>query len=114
GSFFRQYVLLGDGELPPAFDLHGKVERAAIGRMVDGKLYYVVSRHKETMYDFADALREYGFTDAVYITGGNNYSFYRSPDGTTRINDETLSKIEKYSSTPPPAPLLVFRTALKN
>lgn len=109
GTFFRQYVLLGDGQLPPSFDLHGKVERAAIGRMADGKLFYVVSRHKETMYDFADALREYGFTDAIYLTGGNSYTFHRSPDGVAHIPESTKEKIEKYATTPPPAPLLVFR-----
>ncbi|MDE6576928.1 MAG: phosphodiester glycosidase family protein [Muribaculaceae bacterium] len=111
GDFFRQYVLLGDGELPSSFALHGKVERAAIGRMADGQLFYIVSRHKETMYDFADALREYGFTDAIYITGGNGYSFYRTTDGETHINAETKEKIKKYSKASPPAPLLVFRIA---
>jgi hypothetical protein len=28
------------------------------------------TRNKETLWDFADALREYGFIDAIYITGG--------------------------------------------
>ncbi len=111
GSFFRQYILLGDGELPSSFDLHGKVERAALARMADGSLFYVVTPHKETMYGFADALREYGFTDAIYLTGGNGYSFYRTTDGETHINAETKEKLKKYSHTTPPAPLLVFRNA---
>ena len=38
-------------------------------------------RHKETLWDFADALREYGFIDAIYITGGYDYGFYRTADG---------------------------------
>ncbi|MDE6008345.1 MAG: phosphodiester glycosidase family protein [Muribaculaceae bacterium] len=109
GSFFRQYVLLGDGELPSTFALHGKVERAALGRMYDGNIYYVTTRNKETMYDFADALREYGFTDAVYLTGGNSYAFHRSPDGVAHIPEATKEKIEKYRSTSPIAPMLVFR-----
>ena len=33
------------------------------------------------MYDFADALLEYGFTDAIYITGGNDRCFYRDRNG---------------------------------
>lgn len=110
GSFFRQFVLLGDGELPDKFALHGKVERAAIGRMADGELFYIVTHDKETMYDFADALREYGFVDAVYITGGNNYTFYRDTLGNAHYSPLVLEKIEKYNTEPLPAPLLVFRT----
>ena len=80
GSYFRQFVLVSNGELPPRFYLHGKVERCAIGRIGD-RLYYITTRHKETMWSFADALREYGFIDAIYITGGYDYSFYRDRNG---------------------------------
>lgn len=109
GDFFRQFILLGDGRLPVNFYLHGKVERGAIGRKADGKLYYILTRHKETMYDFADALREYGFVDAIYVTGGNAYDFYRTPDGNAHISEEVKKKIDKYSTEPLAAPLLVFR-----
>lgn len=80
GSFFRQMVLLSNGVMPHDFELHGKVERKAIGRIGE-QYYFVVTRSKETMWDFADALREYGFLDAIYITGGDNYSYYRTADG---------------------------------
>lgn len=80
GSFFRQFILVNNGVIPPVFYLHGKVERRAIGRIGD-TLYYIATRHKETLWDFADALREYGFVDAIYITGGTGYSFYRTADG---------------------------------
>ena len=80
GSFFRQFVLVSKGIIPSHFHLHGKVERRAIGRMGE-TLYYIATRHKETLWDFADALREYGFIDAIYITGGNDYSFYHTADG---------------------------------
>lgn len=110
GSFFRQFVLLGDGEMPAKFQLHGKVERAALARMSDGEMYYVITRHKETMYDFADALREYGFMDAVYITGGNAYNFYRTSDGNAHVSQSVREKIEKYHDRTIPAPMLVFRT----
>ena len=80
GSFFRQFVLVSNGVIPSRFYLHGKVERRAIGRM-DDTLYYITTRHKETLWGFADALREYGFVDAIYITGGTDYNFYRSLDG---------------------------------
>ena len=79
GSFFRQFILVSDGTIPSRFFLHGKVERRAIGRIGD-QLYFIATRHKETLWDFADALREYGFIDAIYITGGADYVFYRSKD----------------------------------
>lgn len=80
GSFFRQFILVSNGEIPGRFFLHGKVERRAIGR-IDDQLYYIATRHKETLWDFADALREYGFIDAIYITGGTDYVFYRDKEG---------------------------------
>lgn len=85
GSFFRQFILVSDGVLPKTFYLHGKVERRAIGRMPNDHLYYIVTRHKETLWDFADALREYGFVDAIYITGGATPTYYRTPDGQRHI-----------------------------
>lgn len=109
GSFFRQYPLLANGVIPSSFELHGKVPRAAIGRFSDNKLYYIVAPHNETMYGFADALREYGFSDVVYITGGDNYIFHRSPNGQISVPNQTKEKIEKYTSSPSPSPFLVFR-----
>lgn len=80
GCFFRQFVLVSNGVIPNSFSLHGKVERRAIGRK-DNMLYYIATRHEETLWDFADALREYGFIDAIYITGGCDYGYYRTSDG---------------------------------
>lgn len=111
GDFFRQMVLLDDGELPRDFILRGKVERGAIASTVEGNLYYIVTRNKESMYDFSDAMREYGFVDAVYMTGGNAYSFYRDQEGNAHANSATLDKIKKYDSRPLSQPLLVFRSA---
>lgn len=90
GCFFRQFILVSNGVLPSRFHLHGKVERRAIGRIGDN-LYYIESHGKEGMTEFADAIREYGFIDAIYITGGTDYSFYRDADGTTHdIGDITM------------------------
>ena len=106
GSFFRQFVLVSAGEIPHQFFLHGKVERRAIGRMRD-TLYYIATRNKETLWDFADALREYGFIDAIYITGGNDYSFYRSADGQRHdIGDINDYPHKKWKGV---IPWLVFR-----
>jgi hypothetical protein len=107
GSFFRQFILVSNGEIPGRFFLHGKVERRAIGR-IDDQLYYIVTRHKETLWDFADALREYGFIDAIYITGGADYVYYRSKDGIRHdigISDDYPQK--KWKGI---IPWLVFRT----
>ena len=106
GSFFRQFVLVSDGQLPPQFYLHGKVERCAIGRMGD-RLYFISSHHKESMWSFADALREYGFIDAIYITGGRDYSFYRDAKGTRHdIHDPKYYPHKKWAGI---LPWLVFR-----
>ena len=107
GSFFRQFILVSNGVIPHRFFLHGKVERRAIGRK-DNTLYYIATRHKETLWDFADALREYGFIDAIYITGGTDYSFYRSVDGSRHdIGNTEDYPHEKWKGI---IPWLVFRS----
>jgi len=106
GSFFRQFILVSNGEIPGRFFLHGKVERRAIGR-IDDQLYYIATRHKETLWDFADALREYGFIDAIYITGGADYVFYRDKDAIRHdIGDTVDYPHEKWKGI---IPWLVFR-----
>ena len=106
GSFFRQFILVSNGEIPGRFFLHGKVERRAIGR-IDDQLYYIATRHKETLWDFADALREYGFIDAIYITGGTDYCFYRDKDGFRHdIGDKSDYPHTKWKGI---IPWLVFR-----
>ena len=106
GSIFRQFILVSDGTIPSRFFLHGKVERRAIGR-IDDQLYFIATRHKETLWDFADALREYGFIDAIYITGGADYVFYRSKDGVRHdIGDSADYPHEKWKGI---IPWLVFR-----
>ena len=107
GSFFRQFILVSDGMIPSRFFLHGKVERRAIGRIGD-QLYYIATRHKETLWDFADALREYGFIDAIYITGGADYVFYRDKSGLRHdLGDPTDYPHAKWKGI---IPWLVFRS----
>ena len=108
GSFFRQFILVSNGTIPSRFFLHGKVERRAIGR-IDNQLYYIATRHKETLWDFADALREYGFIDAIYITGGADYVFYRTKDGVRHdIGDVAEYPQKKWKGI---VPWLVFRNS---
>lgn len=107
GSFFRQFILVSNGVLPPKFQLHGKVERRALARMSDDRLFYIETRHPETLWDFADALREYGFADAIYITGGKCHSFYRTPDGNPHsIGDPNQHPHNKYRGL---VPWMVFK-----
>ena len=106
GSFFRQFILVSDGVIPQRFFLHGKVERRALGRIGD-TLYFIATRNKETLWDFADALREYGFTDAIYITGGYEYVYYRDAQGTRHnIGDVADYPHKKWKGI---IPWLVFR-----
>lgn len=107
GSFFRQFILVSNGVLPTKFQLHGKVERRALARMGNDQLYYIETRHPETLWDFADALREYGFVDAIYITGGKCHSFYRTSDGKPhKIGDDHTHPHLKYKNI---VPWLVFK-----
>lgn len=110
GSFFRQFILVSNGTIPSRFFLHGKVERRAIGRIGD-QLYFIATRHKETLWDFADALREYGFIDAVYITGGADcYCYYRNRDGIRYdIGTPVLYPHKKWAGI---IPWLVFRKTI--
>lgn len=107
GSFFRQFILVSNGVLPSRFYLHGKVERRALGR-IGNRLYYIESLNKEAMWAFADAIREYGFIDAIYITGGTDYSFYRDGNGRHHDIGDTAKKKEKHKGEGI-VPWLVFR-----
>ena len=84
GSMFRQMALVSAGiRCDKQFILKGKVTRCAYARDRYGKLYFIETENPETLYGFADALIEYGFIDAIYITGGKQPDlFYRTEDGT--------------------------------
>ena len=105
GSMFRQFALVSAGQIcVKQFVLKGKVTRAALARMkVKGTnhFYFVETIHKESLYDFAEALADYGFIDAIYLTGGtNDDTFYRDLDGKTHGTPNWKEK---------PWNLLVFR-----
>ena len=73
------------------------------------QFYYIATRHKEILWDFADALREYGFIDAIYITGGADYVFYRDRDGVKHdIGNPAEYPQKKWKGI---IPWLVFRKA---
>jgi hypothetical protein len=84
GSMFRQLALISAGiRCDNQLILKGKVTRCAYARDRYGNLSFVETENPETLYGFADALIEYGFIDAIYITGGKQSDlFYRTANGT--------------------------------
>lgn len=84
GSMFRQLALVAAGTTcKKQYILKGKVTRCAYARDLKGSLYFIETVNPETLYGFADALIEYGFIDAIYITGGSQPDrFFRESDGT--------------------------------
>ena len=93
GSMFRQLALVSAGtRCDKQFILKGKVSRCAYARDRDGDLFFIETVNPETLYGFSDALVEYGFVDAVYITGGSQPDlFHRTSEGTphgTYIDDK--------------------------
>lgn len=84
GSFFRQLALVSAGTVCDGqYILRGKVSRCAYARDIDGRQYFIETENPEGLSTFADALAEYGFTDAIYVTGGAQPQlFFRSHDGT--------------------------------
>ena len=83
GSMFRQFALVSGGiKCVSQYVLKGKVTRCAYARTSTNDLFYVETVQPETLYGFSDALIEYGFVDAIYITGGAQPNlFYRTHEG---------------------------------
>lgn len=91
GSMFRQFALVSAGQIClKQFALKGKVHRRALARKPGASTaYYVETVNKESLYDFAEALSDYGFIDAVYLTGADGAEpAYRDADGTLHGNLE--------------------------
>lgn len=84
GSMFRQFALVSAGQIcVKQFVLKGKVTRCALARkQATDDFYFVETLYNESLYDFAEALADYGFIDAIYLTGGaNKQTFFRDPTG---------------------------------
>ena len=58
--------------------------RASFCRIND-QPYHIATRHEETLWDFADALHEYGLFGLGYNTGCADYVFYRDIDGIRHV-----------------------------
>ena len=88
GSMFRQFALVSAGvKCTSQYVLKGKVTRCAYARMANNDMYFVETVNPETLYGFSDALVEYNFVDAIYITGGSQENlFYRDMNGMAHGN----------------------------
>ncbi len=110
GYFFRQFAIVSDGQIGDV-RLKGKAPRSAIGKK-DGQLIYVESQHRESLYDFAEALCDYGFTDALYLPNGGYVTSHRDSTGTWHTlypAEETMLNDAPQDTTAHRMPRLVFR-----
>lgn len=73
GYFFRQYPLVDKGR-PVDNKPKGKAIRRAMG-LQRGQVVLVESRSAESFHDFAEALADLGFTDAIYLVGSTAYGW---------------------------------------
>ena len=92
GSMFRQFALVSSGQIClKQFALKGKVHRRALARKPGSTTaYYVETVQKESLYDFAEALADYGFIDAIYLTGADGTEpCYRDANGIMHGNKKT-------------------------
>lgn len=76
GNFFRQYPLVVNGNMCEN-NPKGKAIRYALCEK-DGVNMVVSSSARESFYDFAQALADFGMQQAIYLTGGNSYGFCRT------------------------------------
>ena len=65
GFFFRQELLLSNGELQPSLE-KGKAVRCALAKQ-GNDVYVVITDGEESLHDFADAMKDAGVTDAILL-----------------------------------------------
>lgn len=79
GYFFRQYPLVHQS-LAIDNKPKGKAIRRALG-IRNGQVMIVESRSRESFHDFAQALADNNFTEAVYLVGETAFGWYRDKAG---------------------------------
>ena len=78
GYFFRQYPLVSNGQM-----LENKPKNKALRHALcelDGQIVTVSSLDRESFHDFAQAIADLGVQNAIALTGGDAYGFYRDLD----------------------------------
>lgn len=79
GSLFRQYILVFEGKIQKNI-LKGKSYRRAL-IVQNNQTYIIISKKRESLYDFSEAISDLGFQDAIYLVGGDSFGFYRNNNG---------------------------------
>lgn len=88
GCFFRQYPLVMNGiiqENKPK----GKAIRSALCEK-DGIIMVISTVSRESFYDFAQALADFGVNQAIYLKGSNSFGFCRTVDSTFSWGECTM------------------------
>lgn len=80
GYFFRQYLLVSNGEAQ-TLKPKGSHLRRALCMTEEGHLFIVLSKEEMTFNQFAKVLASMPVCQAIYLTGGSAYGFYRTLDG---------------------------------
>jgi len=79
GDFFRQYPLVHNCQMVES-KLKNKAVRKALC-IIGGQVSVFVSKGRESMHDFAQALQDYGVQEAIALEGGDSHFFARHDDG---------------------------------
>jgi len=80
GDFFRQYPLVHDSQMQENKP-KGKAIRKALC-ILEGEVCIICSNDRESFHDFAQALQDYGVTEAIALTGADATLFARTENGT--------------------------------
>lgn len=79
GSFFRQHPLIVNGQIYQS-TIKGKAIRKALCE-IKGKYAVVMTRTRESIHDFSQALHDINAINAIYLVGADSYTFYRNEAG---------------------------------
>lgn len=90
GSFFRQHPLVERGRIYRS-TIKGKAIRKALCE-VDGKHVVVMTRTRESIHDFSQALQDINVVNAIYLVGADSYTFYRDESGVLKEFNTSLYK----------------------
>lgn len=91
GSFFRQYPLVVDGVMQKN-SVKGKSIRRALAKKGE-ELYIVETEERESMLNFAEALQDYGMTNAISLVGGDKAYMHWLQEGELLYERYELEKV---------------------
>ena len=76
GSFFRDYPLVMNGEICKNKIKGKRIRRALVQQ--DDDVYVIESENKESIYDFSEAIRDWGAKYALYLPAGIYYMLVKT------------------------------------